>query len=222
MVTLEGHSKRVGILSWHPTAHNVLLSAGISVQCSNTSTNTSILHCCYNSPAVHNWLLSAGAPLWLLHHPLLYLQTAVLLLCCHCYHTNFFTTAYTTILLLLLFCTAITTLIPLYNCTHKYFNTAQLKIHLYTFLLFRSHIWVCSLTCVSMFLQAVTMWWSCGMSCVGRQWCGSTPCIPTSFTAHAGTWTAPKFSPPAKIRSSASWTHARALSSLSVFIPSDL
>lgn len=28
MVRLDGHSKRVGILSWHPTAHNVLLSAG--------------------------------------------------------------------------------------------------------------------------------------------------------------------------------------------------
>ncbi|XP_041035987.1 coronin-1A-like [Carcharodon carcharias] len=28
LVTLEGHSKRVGILSWHPTASNVLLSAG--------------------------------------------------------------------------------------------------------------------------------------------------------------------------------------------------
>uniref|UniRef100_A0A669DEQ4 Coronin n=1 Tax=Oreochromis niloticus TaxID=8128 RepID=A0A669DEQ4_ORENI len=28
VVKLEGHSKRVGILSWHPTAHNVLLSAG--------------------------------------------------------------------------------------------------------------------------------------------------------------------------------------------------
>lgn len=30
VVKLEGHSKRVGILSWHPTAHNVLLSAGIA------------------------------------------------------------------------------------------------------------------------------------------------------------------------------------------------
>ncbi|KAG9342894.1 hypothetical protein JZ751_015110 [Albula glossodonta] len=28
VVTLEGHSKRVGILSWHPTAHNVLMTAG--------------------------------------------------------------------------------------------------------------------------------------------------------------------------------------------------
>ncbi|XP_062890406.1 uncharacterized protein LOC134338490 isoform X1 [Mobula hypostoma] len=28
-VTLEGHSKRVGIVSWHPTARNVLLSAGL-------------------------------------------------------------------------------------------------------------------------------------------------------------------------------------------------
>ncbi|XP_029430594.1 coronin-1B [Rhinatrema bivittatum] len=28
VVTLEGHSKRVGIITWHPTARNVLLSAG--------------------------------------------------------------------------------------------------------------------------------------------------------------------------------------------------
>lgn len=28
VVTLEGHSKRVSIISWHPTARNVLLSAG--------------------------------------------------------------------------------------------------------------------------------------------------------------------------------------------------
>lgn len=28
VVILEGHSKRVGIISWHPTARNVLLSAG--------------------------------------------------------------------------------------------------------------------------------------------------------------------------------------------------
>lgn len=28
VVTLEGHSKRVGIICWHPTARNVLLSAG--------------------------------------------------------------------------------------------------------------------------------------------------------------------------------------------------
>lgn len=27
-VTLEEHSKRVGILAWHPTAHNILLTAG--------------------------------------------------------------------------------------------------------------------------------------------------------------------------------------------------
>lgn len=32
IITLEGHSKRVGILSWHPTARNVLLSAGLRVQ----------------------------------------------------------------------------------------------------------------------------------------------------------------------------------------------
>ncbi|XP_009991512.1 PREDICTED: coronin-6 [Chaetura pelagica] len=29
VVTLEGHSKRVGIICWHPTARNVLLSAGL-------------------------------------------------------------------------------------------------------------------------------------------------------------------------------------------------
>lgn len=28
-VTLEEHSKRVGILAWHPTAHNILLTAGM-------------------------------------------------------------------------------------------------------------------------------------------------------------------------------------------------
>lgn len=28
VVLLEGHTKRVGIVTWHPTARNVLLSAG--------------------------------------------------------------------------------------------------------------------------------------------------------------------------------------------------
>lgn len=28
IVVLEGHSKRVGIVSWHPTARNILLTAG--------------------------------------------------------------------------------------------------------------------------------------------------------------------------------------------------
>uniref|UniRef100_H3DEL2 Coronin n=1 Tax=Tetraodon nigroviridis TaxID=99883 RepID=H3DEL2_TETNG len=32
VVVLEGHSKRVGIISWHPTARNVLLSAGVDNQ----------------------------------------------------------------------------------------------------------------------------------------------------------------------------------------------
>lgn len=32
VITLEGHSKRVGILSWHPTARNVLLSAGLGLR----------------------------------------------------------------------------------------------------------------------------------------------------------------------------------------------
>ena len=35
IVTLEGHSKRVGILAWHPTALNILLTAG-----------DVIYHCC--------------------------------------------------------------------------------------------------------------------------------------------------------------------------------
>ena len=29
VVMLEGHTKRVGIVTWHPTARNVLLSAGL-------------------------------------------------------------------------------------------------------------------------------------------------------------------------------------------------
>lgn len=29
VVVLEGHTKRVGIITWHPTARNVLLSAGL-------------------------------------------------------------------------------------------------------------------------------------------------------------------------------------------------
>lgn len=28
LVDLEGHQRRVGIIEWHPTAENVLLSAG--------------------------------------------------------------------------------------------------------------------------------------------------------------------------------------------------
>ena len=28
VVTLQGHQRRVGIVEWHPTADNVLLSAG--------------------------------------------------------------------------------------------------------------------------------------------------------------------------------------------------
>lgn len=31
VVTLEGHSKRVGILAWHPSAFNILLTAGNGV-----------------------------------------------------------------------------------------------------------------------------------------------------------------------------------------------
>lgn len=31
-MTLEGHSKRVGILAWHPSALNILLTAGSGVE----------------------------------------------------------------------------------------------------------------------------------------------------------------------------------------------
>uniref|UniRef100_A0A8C3AU19 Coronin n=1 Tax=Cyclopterus lumpus TaxID=8103 RepID=A0A8C3AU19_CYCLU len=37
VVKLDGHSKRVGILSWHPTAHNVLLSPLMSTTCPCTA-----------------------------------------------------------------------------------------------------------------------------------------------------------------------------------------
>lgn len=33
VVVLEGHTKRVGIITWHPTARNVLLSAGLHTPC---------------------------------------------------------------------------------------------------------------------------------------------------------------------------------------------
>lgn len=36
VVTLEGHTKRVGIVAWHPTAQNVLLSAGNCVGVAGT------------------------------------------------------------------------------------------------------------------------------------------------------------------------------------------
>lgn len=42
VVVLEGHSKRVGIITWHPTARNILLSAGKSSGCVLTSTT-----CCF-------------------------------------------------------------------------------------------------------------------------------------------------------------------------------
>lgn len=44
VVVLEGHSKRVGIITWHPTARNVLLSAGESSLCVLKSTK----QCCCN------------------------------------------------------------------------------------------------------------------------------------------------------------------------------
>lgn len=37
VVVLEGHSKRVGIVAWHPTARNVLLSAGMWQCCVGSS-----------------------------------------------------------------------------------------------------------------------------------------------------------------------------------------
>uniref|UniRef100_A0A671REX2 Coronin n=1 Tax=Sinocyclocheilus anshuiensis TaxID=1608454 RepID=A0A671REX2_9TELE len=40
VVKLDGHSKRVGILSWHPTAHNVLMSAG----CDNVVILWNVVH----------------------------------------------------------------------------------------------------------------------------------------------------------------------------------
>lgn len=46
VVVLEGHSKRVGIVAWHPTARNVLLSAGRSTGMGNSSSP-----CLPSSPA---------------------------------------------------------------------------------------------------------------------------------------------------------------------------
>lgn len=39
VVVLEGHSKRVGIVAWHPTARNVLLSAGTERRDGGTATS---------------------------------------------------------------------------------------------------------------------------------------------------------------------------------------
>uniref|UniRef100_A0A8C5HH22 Coronin n=1 Tax=Gouania willdenowi TaxID=441366 RepID=A0A8C5HH22_GOUWI len=46
VVVLEGHSKRVGIVSWHPTARNVLLSAGCDNQIIiwNVGTGQAMIH----------------------------------------------------------------------------------------------------------------------------------------------------------------------------------
>lgn len=48
VVVLEGHSKRVGIVSWHPTARNVLLSAGISPNEERKSDKTCFYRCWSN------------------------------------------------------------------------------------------------------------------------------------------------------------------------------
>lgn len=54
-MVLEGHSKRVGIVSWHPTARNILLTAGVnaSLICNSyvLDANHSHLcqHLCYES-----------------------------------------------------------------------------------------------------------------------------------------------------------------------------
>lgn len=39
IVVLEGHSKRVGIIKWHPTARNILLTAGKDQYCLLIDTN---------------------------------------------------------------------------------------------------------------------------------------------------------------------------------------
>lgn len=44
-VVLEGHSKRVGIVTWHPTARNVLLSAGERARRSPHHRAVSLSHC---------------------------------------------------------------------------------------------------------------------------------------------------------------------------------
>uniref|UniRef100_A0A673HZU8 Coronin n=1 Tax=Sinocyclocheilus rhinocerous TaxID=307959 RepID=A0A673HZU8_9TELE len=42
VVTLEGHSKRVGILAWHPSALNILLTAGKLFLCKYTDRYSTI------------------------------------------------------------------------------------------------------------------------------------------------------------------------------------
>lgn len=53
VVVLEGHTKRVGIITWHPTARNVLLSAGAGPLT-------------LSSPAHSTWLrpLGLAPPTW--------------------------------------------------------------------------------------------------------------------------------------------------------------
>lgn len=50
VVTLEGHSKRVGILAWHPSALNILLTAG-----------KLFFLCIYTFPAHRAWVKSVLA-----------------------------------------------------------------------------------------------------------------------------------------------------------------
>lgn len=67
VVVLEGHSKRVGIITWHPTARNVLLSAGKSSlrvlkspkQCGR-NTNWTRIFKPYRSSAHLHFTLSSG------------------------------------------------------------------------------------------------------------------------------------------------------------------
>lgn len=75
-------------------------------------------------------------------------------------------------------------------------------------------IWTPSVFEFLFFLQAVTMWSSCGTWLGGKRPWGSTASTLTSSTAPAGTGTDPRFSPPAKTRRCECWTPERAPSSM--------
>lgn len=55
IVTLEGHSKRVGILAWHPTAFNILLTAGIFIF---------LFYPCTSESMVHKLKCTTVQPMW--------------------------------------------------------------------------------------------------------------------------------------------------------------
>lgn len=57
-LTLEGHSKRVGILAWHPSALNILLTAGNRVAVASWPT----WRCpnCHRRIVNERWRLSSG------------------------------------------------------------------------------------------------------------------------------------------------------------------